>query len=362
MIIAIEALDTVFFKDGRPFTMGEDDWASSIFPPPPGVIYGALRSAYLARNLSSLNLAGTDNDPTRHLQLRAMALRMGAAARRQVFFPAPLDCARRKNASGKEKNRLYPLRIVRLAAVSSCPLDYILAASFPVESAEGYYCSVDTLADYLGERLDFYWGRNLDRHVYQESKTGIGRNPLTRTARDAQLYRAGTLRLCDLDIVVNLGGLELPEQGLLRLGGEGRAAAYYPATWPELPAVQFAPGEKLFKLYLATPALFEGGWLPRWLDRCDFTGTYAGLRLKLVTAAIGRPLSLGGFDMKQRKPKPMGRAVPAGSVYYFALLEGDIGQVSTKLHNQCISDYYPEQGYGWCLVGRVGDTGDYQVN
>ena len=34
-IIEIEALDTLFFRDGKPFTMGQDTVGESIFPPHP---------------------------------------------------------------------------------------------------------------------------------------------------------------------------------------------------------------------------------------------------------------------------------------------------------------------------------------
>lgn len=55
MIISLEAIDTLFFRDGKPFTMGEDNFASGIFPPAPSVLYGALRSAYFACDVDSLS-------------------------------------------------------------------------------------------------------------------------------------------------------------------------------------------------------------------------------------------------------------------------------------------------------------------
>jgi len=54
MRIEIKSFDTLFFRDGKPFTMSEDNWADGIFPPPPSVIYGALRAAYFAQYPSEL--------------------------------------------------------------------------------------------------------------------------------------------------------------------------------------------------------------------------------------------------------------------------------------------------------------------
>jgi CRISPR-associated protein Cmr3 len=51
MIIELNPLDTLFFRDGKPFAMGEETWADGIFPPPPSVIYGALRTAWFANNI-----------------------------------------------------------------------------------------------------------------------------------------------------------------------------------------------------------------------------------------------------------------------------------------------------------------------
>ncbi|MEN3047138.1 MAG: type III-B CRISPR module-associated Cmr3 family protein, partial [Candidatus Hydrothermales bacterium] len=48
--------DTLFFRTGRPFTMGSENWSDVIFPPYPSTIYGALRTFLLFHregNLSS---------------------------------------------------------------------------------------------------------------------------------------------------------------------------------------------------------------------------------------------------------------------------------------------------------------------
>ena len=54
MRIKIDAIDTLFFKDGKPFSMGDETWADGIFPPPPSVIYGALRSIYFSEHPEKL--------------------------------------------------------------------------------------------------------------------------------------------------------------------------------------------------------------------------------------------------------------------------------------------------------------------
>lgn len=73
--IEIQALDTLFFRDGKPFDMGDDNWAEGIFPPPPSVIYGALRSAYFAEHPENMALANTDNDPTKEIRINQIFIR-----------------------------------------------------------------------------------------------------------------------------------------------------------------------------------------------------------------------------------------------------------------------------------------------
>ncbi len=83
------------------------------------------------------------------------------------------------------------------------------------------------------------------------------------------------------------------------------------------------------------------------------TWDHEGIKIKLITAAIGKPLNIGGWDIVQNAPKIMRRAVPAGSVYYFKLIEGTGEEVLQKFNHQNISDFLPEEGFGYCLVGVI---------
>ncbi|RLG30185.1 hypothetical protein DRN98_07575, partial [Methanosarcinales archaeon] len=62
-----------------------------------------------------------------------------------------------------------------------------------------------------------------------------------------------------------------------------------------------------------------------------------------------------GFDIKKRTPKPMYKTVPAGSIYYFEILDEKTSQEAFNLINKkAISELYGEQGFGIAFVG-VGD-------
>ena len=72
MLIKLDPLDTLFFRDGKPFSMGEETWGNCIFPPSPSVIYGALRTAYFSNHIDLLEKANTKNDPTSNLVINCL--------------------------------------------------------------------------------------------------------------------------------------------------------------------------------------------------------------------------------------------------------------------------------------------------
>ena len=99
-----------------------------------------------------------------------------------------------------------------------------------------------------------------------------------------------------------------------------------------------------FKLYLATPAIFDAGWHPKCLHK----------NIKLITAAVGNYVTVGGWDVAHNRPKVAYRAVPAGSVYYYRLINGTKAEtVLDCLHYKNISDQRSQEGFGLSYVGAV---------
>ena len=143
----------------------------------------------------------------------------------------------------------------------------------------------------------------------------------------------------------------------MKVGGESRAMLYEHCETEDIGGLNMdysGMGGDKFKVYLATPAKFKKGWLPDWIDEETLIGKFNGISLKLLTAAIGKCVPIGGFDMKRKKPKPMLRAVPAGSVYYFKILDGcNLGEAMSCFHYSNISDFDAKQGFGLAFAGRA---------
>lgn len=367
MIIKINALDTLFFRDGRPFSMGDETWANGVFPPYPSVFYGALRSAYFAQDPTGFRTVETEDDPTRDLKVLSIALLLkSSAGSSSVYYPLPLDCVKLKDDS---TDKVKQLEIMKCDQVTSYPCEYFLVPSKDerVEQVNDGWVPNLSLEEYLtGVLAGTISITRLSKLVISEPKVGIKRNNNTRTTGkdEGMLYRVDMKRMettiSEVAFLVEFEDLDLPSKGFIRLGGEGKAAYYEEVK----EADNYLPAERKilsgisteihFKIYLTTPAFFQNGWYPGWLKGTNsLSGGYNGLKVKLVAAAVGDYLTVGGFDMKKNAPKPMKRMVPAGSVYYFQILDGNHSDVITCFHKKAISDdpFYSKQGFGIALAG-----------
>ncbi len=351
MRIKIEPLDTLFFRDGRPFSMGDDSWANGVFPPYPSVIYGALRSLYFSEHISELKNACTANDPTRNLKINGIYFL--DCKENNIYLPLPHDCVQRKNT----KEPTHVLSLSQININSSCPVKNVLSSDGEVENVNDGLISIDSLKTYLQCKDKIFNFIKISDKVKLEPKVGIGISRITGTADESKLYTASMRRIEDLALLIDFEGIDIPQSGLMKLGGEGKATSYQvdDANIDVLP-YNFKYDKTIFKLYLSTPAIFKKGWLPAWIDEKNLTGEYNGLKVKLQTASIGKPLYIGGFDMRAGKPKPMRKAVPFGSVYYFEIIDGSIEMAFEKFHQKAISDFNPDQGFGIAYVGGVNNA------
>lgn len=359
--INISALDTLFFRGGKPFTMGQETTGSGLFPPSPSVIYGALRTTYFAENKPDFkDFQAGEDDATEKLTVRRIAFERQEAYDSNHYFPAPLDLVTEDKTAAKKKAVLLKAEPLNNVGISNAKTTHILCTNLPkVEDLSDAFVDEDTLKDYLNlSGSDFYF-ENLKDFITAEPKVGVGLSRKTRTAEEGQLYFIGMTRPRDkhgniLDINVSFSNLKLPKNGVLRMGGEGKSATYKTTN----PTQELQPdfNGKSFKLYLSTPALFKKGWLPDWMDERTFTGTFPGtaVEVKLTTCAVGRPMSIGGFDVKKQQPKPMLRAVPAGSVYYFEIENGDVQTIIDALKvSPSISDCRKQEGFGLAFIGKI---------
>ena len=379
MRLFLQANDTFFFRDGRPFTKGDQSEGYSIFPPLPSTILGALRTAYIAEHgdLSAFYegkmeiTIGTPNS-LGSINLNGVFLADRESA---IYYPIPFDLVVKKNETA---NKLYILEVETESPnlSSNASLTYLLKwfGAEDVESETNGRLEGIDMTEYLCGRQTEFIFRPIEDFIDSESKIGIERDYRTSAAKDNMLYRINMSRfqsqflktnerkaLSDLGFIVDYEcNIELPENGILKLGGEGKSFTYKkscynpdPLAEEDMVALKEAISSSgVFKLYFATPAIFNQGWLPEWIDKTTYNAQYDSLTIELITAAVGKPVAIGGWDMKKNMPKPTYQAVPAGSVYYFKISDGNcIDTIVNTFHYKNISDYQAAEGFGLCFLG-----------
>ncbi len=114
MLLEIEALDTLFFRDGKAFAAGEDVWADSAGLPSPAGIYGALRTAYaVAHGIAPEAI----EERTKDLKITGLHY---AVPGKPCLLPAPLDLGVAED--GKDRHAYFAKRIALSGVMSNFTL------------------------------------------------------------------------------------------------------------------------------------------------------------------------------------------------------------------------------------------------
>jgi len=399
MYYRIDAVDSWFFRNAAPFDAGLNTEGESIFPPFPSVYAGALRNC-------AVPIPSSDNNKSNTFKRRLKIGWNGVIANNQILFPLPLDLY---ITESKEKKFTANEMILSSSEGSSFPLPYFLKSpedsKKPPHISGGAYFTESEMNKYLNAESCDYSVCPLGDYISKETRIGISIDAATGTAAEGLYYQqtavtpekilpGGKIQQCSL--AIEASGIETPEKAVVRIGGDGKLGVISCIDDLPIPDAPMIENDKHFKIYLATPAIFEKGWLPRWIGE-DMTGIFSYkkhcVRIQLFSAVVGRPVAVGGFgyyeDIKDNEdkstpgktifsPKEMRYAVPAGSVYYFKLLDGSMKDVMYLFHKRCISDYreglgfyyenseenkliktkydrlqYCSRGFGYSLVGSI---------
>lgn len=364
MFYSINAVDTFFFRNPTPFDAGVNFHSVSLFPPLPSVYAGALRHG---KKLNAREIKIGFN---------------GLMANNRFLFPRPLD-----TVVLEDKRHVPRLELLRLkrSPTGSSPLTYALAAKSNSVQKEmklrgGGYMDENELQAYLSGKKTNFSCQELASYIHAENHIGIAIDRKTGRTEDRKWYSIQRIRPKDqkdrhCSLVVEAKGINLNDDMVLKVGGESKVASVkrLDRMFVISPVVS---AEKIFKLYIATPAIFKHGWLPWWIDPETKEGWFAykkrKIRVRLISAVVGRPVSAGGFGRVQGDPTPreLRLAIPAGSVYFFEILEGTMTDAVKLFHQKCLSDYrenlgfeyrnwdrlrYCDRGFGYSLVGKVND-------
>lgn len=349
-ILFMEAEDVLLFRDGRPFNAESDHEARSLFPPPPSVIQGVIRSHYLTHRKIPLDdpeairqLVG-DSANSKGLRLRGPFLARRENGRVIRYFATPADAY----PADAEASQVVPMKVVPnpggcVWKEETLPCLLEKPNRIITKNAPGAFLSEKTLKSYLEQGALVTPVKAAELFV-TERRLGIQLDAQRRSTVEGMLYEVEYIRLVeDAGLVVEIteGYADFPPQGIMRAGGEGRALRYTTLKDGELSSLPWGyTGElpRFFKVYFATPAYFSQGWKPAsW--QAFFTG-----EVRLEAVALSRYQTLGGYDLLNRKQKPARRFVPAGSVYYFSHTGG------VQLSQQAITEDGAALGFGQVMI------------
>lgn len=148
------------------------------------------------------------------------------------------------------------------------------------------------------------------------------------------------------------------EEDLATLGGE-RRLSNFKQTKVSLPkAIQQADVDNMnqakgFSLTFITPCIFANGYLPSWIDEASMTGKLpdSDINVRLKAVAIDRWQAVSGWDSLLWQPKAMRKAVSAGSVYWFELVD-DIDLPTLQRLSMPLADdrYDQNDGFGMAVI------------
>jgi CRISPR-associated protein Cmr3 len=151
------------------------------------------------------------------------------------------------------------------------------------------------------------------------------------------------------------GDKSFEPNGILKLGGEAKTASYTmiepTRVLKSMPdhkqkALEKIQREGYFKLYFKTPAFLRSDWKPN-----DIQG------LKLLSANVGKHLSIGGWDMETKNHKPMNRLIPAGSVYVYKIEDANL-DIDKVLQGELEKFEESYKGFGCFEILSVKETID----
>lgn len=363
--------DTWFFRESRPHGSLGGSELGSLFPPPARTVAGALRtllgkhagvdwSAFGRGDGSAHRLDGLDlieqmgsGAALGRLRLRGPYLLRGA----QRLYPLPRCIA--GHAEGLA--RLHPGAVPVRCDLGEVLLPEAPSGCFGVHAlGSGWLDGAQLRRVLAGEVPERIVG---DRELWaEEPRLGIARDLDRRTAEEALLYQTRHVRLApEVGVEIEVAGITEalhPERGLVRFGGEGRLASV---------RVEAAEAENLhpgaperaprgIALVLLTPADLGGDWKPPGFhpsaDRpTTFRGVIGDLELALVSAALGRPIREGGWDVVQEGPRPVVSLVPAGSTWFFELPAGLAPEAAVQRLSGLQLGRDPEIGRGEIAAG-----------
>jgi CRISPR-associated protein Cmr3 len=358
--LEIRPIDTLMFRDGRPFNQGDPGAAEavSVFPPHPNTVSGMVRALLGRRGGLSVSAP------------------VVCCEKNGVLFPAPFCILRRDETCV----RLGPASTgieTDLGEKTRLPQPQLTQGEDAggLKGIEDHWINFNGLQTVLNggvPRKDDLILR--DDLWLTEPRVGIGIDNMSdgvgkpvsnldkRRPIDGALYAATHTRLVkDVTLRVTVESLDgnnidIGHPAIGPAGGEHRMAEFVESGAPTLPNPPplNAEGDVVrFTIYHAAPCILHP--LPR---ANTFFGKVSTTRdanaaciadAVVVSACLGKALMIGGWSLRDKEPTPMRPTIPAGSVWFLEAPKSHEGDIKA-LHGKRIGENLG-RGFGAIFIG-----------
>ncbi len=370
-------LDTWFFRESRPMESVGSSLLNSVFPPSPRTMSGAIRT--LLGEHHNVNWETYTEEKVFEVLHRQIgdAYSMGDMRIRGPWVTRYIvDDKKSEVASSSEGGswqRLYPApanllyqhvndklqRVIRLEVGEPLDCDLGKKVRMPtipkmfekvenIKPRNDVWISKETLEAFLSGKDILADSLVFSSALYDsEDRLGIARDYQSRTARKSMLYQTSHLRLNrQVGLEVDVLGVKIdqPEKGLVRLGGEGRMASFAIAESLDTDICIPRINEKTngLTITLLTPMGLSGqvdrsSPLPGFQKASEngqtvWKGVVENQKMTLHSAAMGKAIREGGWNLAKRKPRSVKSLTPAGSTFYLTVDSGDLKGAMDAVH------------------------------
>jgi CRISPR-associated protein Cmr3 len=345
------------FGTGKPMDFGVG--GDTLRFPMPSTVAGALRAAFAAAAGKVPDAFAAECAATRFGPPLLMRVPADGSAG-TVLLPRPADAAYVGGTVVPLVPREDAIDGVTDTDAGLLPLALQTPTRAKADEAPAWW-NAHALAAWLAQRAPAAPGDTAPA-LPLATRTHVTIDPDTGAASDGGLFRSGGIEFGPQPwgagggafhaLAVSTDGSTGLVQAHRRLGGEGRPVRIEPfqppAQWP----CAVPPGivqAKRIRLVLISPAVFAaGGSMPDGFtaDGSGYTGTVADVRLRIYACALERAAGYSGW--RPGGPGRAWRAVPAGTVYWCEVLEGN----PESLWNRSLCQpEWSADGWGHALVG-----------
>ena len=365
-------MDTLFFRDARSFTAGAGTTAEYNFPSPL-TFFGAIGNALLdSLGIELKEFINGDNNSSvlgrydeslqdTKIKLKGPYLHIG----NEIVFPPPaniwvLDKCVPFLANPYFTDWKWDIKKENLTILKP-------GKKYSDMKLLHQYISIEDLSHYLLGSLKSLHLTDEEEIFMEETRYGNAISKKSMAVIEHCLYTTTHLKFKEYPktnkfiktgFTLFANGIEKSDILIeaITIGGERRKAVIkifendkIIHDQPKiLEKIQFT---KKFFIYFTTPSIFKNGWY------IDLPGEFNDARL--VGAAVNKPTYISGWKINSKNfrgnPRPIKKATPAGSVYFFKADSWDDSKFKnffTKYHfAESLSDEYPSAGFGIGLIG-----------